>query len=70
MNGTFPAISRRPSEAARAKKKRTMTPVIRSTTTMADDLTIDEEYFDPSQMRTTSPPKLVGRKVLKNLPMR
>jgi uncharacterized protein (TIRG00374 family) len=42
----------------------------RSTRTTAEDRTSERECFDPSQMRTTSPPKRVGRKLLKNVPTR
>ena len=68
MTGMRRAMSSRRREASRAKTKRTMIPVIRSTTTMAEDLTKEVEYLAPSHMRTTSPPTLVGRKVLKNRP--
>jgi len=49
MTGMPWAMSRRKREARKAKTKRTMMPVIRSTTTIADDLTRDVEYLEPSQ---------------------
>jgi len=68
--GKLRAISRRERETTKAKRRRTMTPVKRSTITIAEDLRREWEYRDPSLIRTTSPPNRVGKKRLKKLPTR